>query len=491
MAETYTYKVRDKGGKVVSGTLVADNEALVLQRLREQGFTPLEIAKQKRGMNIELSAKKVKLKELSVFSRQFATMVNSGLPILRSLAILSEQASNPSLAKVLTTARMDVEQGASLSQAFAKHPKVFNDLYISMVRSGETGGQLDDVLLRLAEMLETEVRLRGKIKSAMTYPVAVVGLVVLIMSAMLLFVVPQFKSIYGQLGGTLPLPTRVLLMMSDAFKKYWLIFLVGAIVGRFLFKRWKKTAKGRETLDGLKIRVPVFGSLFHKTALARFSSTFSMLLRAGVPILQALEIVSETVNNKVISKAVTDVQESVREGESMARAARTAQGVPSHGGPDDRRGRGDRAGRHHAREGRCLLRAGGRGVRGRADLPDRAVADRCDRRGGGSGRGGPVHADVQHHQADPVAEERADSLGRAVEARALRARASMRRAVVVPPMALPRLTVLRANGSIYAGVLQVGSATTETVGERAPTGCAHSQGKEAKADAQGTPEARP
>ncbi len=319
MAETYTYKVRDKGGKVVSGTLIADNEALVLQRLREQGFTPLEIAKQKRGMNIELSAKKVKLKELSVFSRQFATMVNSGLPILRSLAILSEQASNPSLAKVLTNARMDVEQGASLSQAFAKHPKVFNDLYISMVRSGETGGQLDDVLLRLAEMLETEVRLRGKIKSAMTYPVAVVGLVILIMSAMLLFVVPQFESIYGQLGGTLPLPTRVLLMASQAFKKYWFIFLVGVILGRIFFKRWKKTAKGREMIDGWKIRVPVFGTLFHKTALARFSSTFSMLLRSGVPILQALEIVAETVNNKVISKAVTDVQESVREGESMAK----------------------------------------------------------------------------------------------------------------------------------------------------------------------------
>ena len=319
MAETYTYKVRDRGGKVLSGTVVADNEALVLQRLREQGLTPLEIAKQKRGMNIELSAKKVKLKELSVFSRQFATMVNSGLPILRGLAILSEQATNPTLAKVLTAARMDVEQGASLSQAFAKHPKVFNDLYIAMIRSGESGGQLDSVLLRLAEMLESEVRLRGKIKSAMTYPVAVVGLVILIMSAMLLFVVPQFKSIYGQLGGTLPLPTRTLLMLSDAFKKYWYIVLLGAILGRFFFKRWKRTPKGRETVDAWKLRMPVFGSLFHKTALARFAATFSMLLRAGVPILQALEIVSETVNNRVIGKAVVDVQESVRDGESMAR----------------------------------------------------------------------------------------------------------------------------------------------------------------------------
>jgi type IV pilus assembly protein PilC len=319
MADTYTYKVRDKSGTIVSGTLVADNEALVLQRLREQGFTPLEVKQQKRGMNIELTPKKVKLKELSVFSRQFATMVNSGLPILRGLAILAEQTSNPQLAKTLGETRMDVEQGASLSESFAKHPKVFNDLYVAMVKSGETGGSLDGTLLRLAEMLENEVKLRGKIKSAMTYPIAVVGLVLLIMAAMLLFVVPQFKTIYGSLGGELPLPTRALLAVSEAFKKYWYIVLGGAIGFRVFLKRWKKTPKGREAIDGFKLRVPVFGSLFHKTALARFASTFSMLLRSGVPILQALEIVSDTVNNKVISKAIMDVQGSVREGESMAR----------------------------------------------------------------------------------------------------------------------------------------------------------------------------
>jgi type IV pilus assembly protein PilC len=319
MPDTYAYKVRDKAGNVVAGTIVADNEALVLQRLREQGLTPLEVGKQGKGFNIELTPKKVKLKELAVFSRQFATMVNSGLPILRGLAILAEQTANPQLARVLTEARMDVEQGASLSEAFKKHPKVFNDLYVSMVKSGETGGSLDGTLLRLAEMLESEVKLRGKIKSAMTYPIAVVGLVVLIMSAMLLFVVPQFKTIYGSLGGQLPMPTRVLLAMSDAFKKYWYIVLGTAIGFRVFFKRWKKTPKGREAIDGFKLRVPVFGSLFHKTALARFASTFSMLLRSGVPILQALEIVSETVNNRVISKAIIDVQGSVREGESMAR----------------------------------------------------------------------------------------------------------------------------------------------------------------------------
>ena len=321
MSESYTYKVRDKSGNLVTGTLVADNERLVLERLREMGYTPLEVGKEKKGLNFEinLKAQKIKLKEVAIFSRQFATMVNSGLPILRALSILADQVSNKELAKTLTLVRNDVEQGSSLSVAMAKFPKAFNDLYIAMVKSGETGGMLDDVLLRLADVLEREVHLRQKIKSAMTYPVAVVALVVLIMSAMLLFVVPQFKTIYTQLGGTLPLPTRVLLMASDAVKKYWYIIIIGTFVFIFFFKRYKKTESGRATLDALKLKIPIFGTLFHKTALSRFSSTAGMLLRSGVPILQALDIVADTVNNKVMSKAVVDVQASVREGESIAK----------------------------------------------------------------------------------------------------------------------------------------------------------------------------
>jgi type IV pilus assembly protein PilC len=320
MADTFQYKVRDRAGNVTTGSLVADSEALVLSRLREQGFTPLDVKRQKKGIGqIEFGGKKVKLKQIAVFSRQFATMVNSGLPILRAIAILADQTDNKELARVLGEARLDVEQGSSLSGALGKHDHVFNNLYVSMVRSGETGGSLDTTLLRLAEMIEREVQLRGKIKSAMTYPVAVVALVLLIMSAMLLFVVPQFESIYAQLGSTLPLPTRSLLALSDAFKSYWYVVLGGAFAGRFFFRRWKRTEHGREVVDALKLRVPVFGSLFHRTALSRFSSTLAMLLRSGVPILQALDIVSDTVNNKVVGKAITEVQVSVREGESIAR----------------------------------------------------------------------------------------------------------------------------------------------------------------------------
>jgi type IV pilus assembly protein PilC len=321
MSESYKYKVRDRSGNLVTGTLVADNERLVLERLREMGYTPLEVGKDKKGLNLEINIKpaKIKLKEVAIFSRQFATMVNSGLPILRALSILSDQVSNKELAKTLVAVRNDVEQGASLSVAMAKFPKAFNDLYVAMVKSGETGGMLDDVLLMLADVLEREVHLRQKIKSAMTYPVAVVALVVLIMSAMLLFVVPQFKSIYTQLGGTLPLPTRVLLMASDGVKKYWYMVIAFTFIFVFVFKRYKKTEKGRATLDALKLKIPIFGTLFHKTALSRFSSTAGMLLRSGVPILQALDIVADTVNNKVMSRAVVDVQQSVREGESIAK----------------------------------------------------------------------------------------------------------------------------------------------------------------------------
>jgi type IV pilus assembly protein PilC len=320
VADTFQYKVRDRAGNVTTGSLVADSEALVLARLREQGLTPLDVKRQKRGIGqIEFGGKKVKLKQVAVFSRQFATMVNSGLPILRAIAILAEQTENKELARVLNEARLDVEQGSSLSGALSKHDHVFNNLYVSMVKAGETGGSLDTTLIRLAEMIEREVQLRGKIKSAMTYPVAVVALVVLIMSAMLLFVVPQFKGIYGQLGGTLPLPTRSLLAMSDAFKSFWYVVVAGVIGGRFAFRRYKRTDRGREMVDSLKLRMPVFGSLFHRTALSRFSSTLAMLMKSGVPILQALEIVSDTVNNKVIGKAITDVQLSVRDGESIAK----------------------------------------------------------------------------------------------------------------------------------------------------------------------------
>ncbi len=321
MPETFAYKVRDRSGNVVTGTLLGDSELLVLQKLREMGYTPLEVGKHKAGLKMEINLRpgRVKLKELSVFSRQFATMVNSGLPILRALSILADQTESKELQKTLVAVRTDIEQGSSLSGAMAKHPKAFNDLYVAMIKSGETGGVLDNVLLRLADQIEKDVHLRQKVKSAMTYPVVVVIMVTGILAAMLLFIVPQFKTIYEQLGSQLPLPTRILLAVSNGLRTFWWAFGLMTIGAIFGFKRYKKTEAGRAMIDAFKLKVPVFGNLFHKTALARFSSTLGMLLRSGVPILQALDIVADTVNNRTISKAVSDVQGSVREGESIAK----------------------------------------------------------------------------------------------------------------------------------------------------------------------------
>jgi type IV pilus assembly protein PilC len=262
---------------------------------------------------------KPKMKDIAVFSRQFATMINSGLSLLRSLYILADQTENKQLCGVVDQVRQDVERGASLSQAFSRHPKVFFRLYVAMVRAGETGGVLDSVLLQLASIIEKQVELRRKIKSAMTYPIVVACLCLLIVAAMLLFIVPTFKSIYAQLGGTLPMLTRVLIGISTIFKKFFPIVIVVGGLGIWGFKRWIQTDNGREVWDRVKLKAPVFGKLVHKTALTRFAQTLAVLMRSGVPILESLEITSETVNNTVLSNAVKDVQAGVKVGESMAK----------------------------------------------------------------------------------------------------------------------------------------------------------------------------
>ena len=321
--ETFAYKVRDKKGQVIEGELDADNVALVAARLRRMGYIPLQIdAKPKGGLKTELKipglSGRVKMKDLAIFSRQFATMINAGLSLLRSLNILAEQTENKALAGAINQVRQDVETGGSLSGSLGKHPKIFNHLYVSMVKSGESGGNLDEVLLRLADTIEKQVALKSKVKSAATYPVMVSFMVFGITAAMLLFVVPMFKNLYSTLGGTLPLPTRALLGMSDLVKKTAPFLVPLAVVGAVLFRKWVK-GSGKPAWDMLKLKAPIFGKLAQKVALARFSRTFAQLVRAGVPILEGLEIVSETAGNHVVSKAVLDVQRGVREGESVSR----------------------------------------------------------------------------------------------------------------------------------------------------------------------------
>ncbi|MFN2525061.1 MAG: type II secretion system F family protein [Actinomycetota bacterium] len=322
MADSYAYRVRTKEGRVVEGKMEADGEAAVASRLRSQGFIPVQISKEGRvsmRREINIFPQKVKLKDLAIFSRQFATMINSGLSLLRTLSILTEQTENPKLAETIGLLRDDVERGSSLSAGMSKHPKVFNNLYVAMVRAGETGGQLDTVLLRVADNLEADYKLRQKVKSAMTYPVAVAGIAFVLVNVMLLFIVPTFAQMFTDLGGTLPLPTAILLALSKSAKFILPISIVAIIAGFITYKRLRaNSAAARLRFDQVKLKIPIFGELFRKVALSRFSRTLGLLLRAGVPVLQALDIVSDSTGNEVMSRAALDVKESVRSGESVA-----------------------------------------------------------------------------------------------------------------------------------------------------------------------------
>lgn len=324
MATTYAYKVRDRAGKVQQGTIEAENASAVAAKLKGMGYAPLSIDEHKAGLKTEVkipgfSKKKVKLKDLAVMSRQFATMINSGLSLLRALSILSEQTENPELARVLTEVRNDVETGNALSAALAKHPRVFPPLMVNMTKAGEVGGFLDSVLLQVAENYESEVRLRGKVKAAMTYPVVVFILAILMCIVMLIFIVPTFAGMFDTLGGELPAPTKVLIFMSEKLRLMLPVFIV-ALIGFFVtWKKVKHTDRVRNFVDPMKLKLPVFGGLFQKIALSRFARNLGTMMKSGVPILQSLDIVADTTGNVVLGRAVRDVQESVRTGESLAK----------------------------------------------------------------------------------------------------------------------------------------------------------------------------
>lgn len=323
MATTFEYAVRDKDGKVTKGRVDGDSKAVVVEKLKTMGYSPISLEEVKTGgLNREISfggAKRVKLKELAIFSRQFATMINSGLSLLRSLSILEEQTENKTLATVVGKVRADVEGGAALSGAMAKHPEVFPPIMIHMTRAGEVGGFLDQVMSQLAANFEAEVRLRGKIKSAMTYPVVVFIMAILAMTAMLLFIVPVFANMFASLGGELPLPTRILVWLSSALKILAPFIVIALMAFTFWWRKHKRDEKVRSFVDPLKLKAPVFGGLAQKIAISRFTRNLGTMVHSGVPILQALDITGQTTGNVVIERAVEDVQESVRRGEPLAR----------------------------------------------------------------------------------------------------------------------------------------------------------------------------
>ena len=333
MALTFDYKVRDKTGSLVEGQLDGDSMALVVRRLREMGYMPISVTP-KSVVNLKTEIKipglsnRIKLREIAVMTRQLSTMVDSGLSVVRSLGILGAQVENPELARILTDVRLDLEHGSSLSVACAKHPKVFSHLYCTLIRAGEIGGNLDDVLKSLADTIEKQAQLNRTIRSVMTYPAVVLSVMVAIFTAMIVFIVPVFQNLFATLGGKLPLPTRILITISQIITSAWVLLVIAVIVGTIIgLKKWIAIDEGRRKWDKLMLRPPIFGQLFHKVALARVTGTLASLIGSGVPILESLDISAETAGNRTVGDVLVQSKDGVREGRPLADTLRDHEDV--------------------------------------------------------------------------------------------------------------------------------------------------------------------
>ncbi|MEV6598200.1 type II secretion system F family protein [Actinoplanes sp. NPDC051346] len=332
--KTFHYNSIDATGRKTKGTVEAANAAAATQMLKQRGETPLDMSEAGQGLNMDIKIPgmggRTSLKDLAVFARQFATMTASGMSLLRSLAILEEQTSAATLKKAVAEVRADVSGGVSLSTAMAKHDRVFPRLMVAMVRAGEAGGMIDQALEQVAESLEKDTALRGKIKAALTYPAIVLGFTFLMIGAVLKFIVPIFEEMFHNLGGELPGITQFLVDVSH--NMFWIAptFLTVTITSAVLYKRQLRTsADFRLKVDTLKLRLPVFGSLLGKLAMSRFSRNLGLLLNVGVPVMQALTVVGETTGNEIVNRAMADVQSAVRDGQPMSSALRHHKVFPT------------------------------------------------------------------------------------------------------------------------------------------------------------------
>jgi len=317
----FAYKALDARGAQAAGEIEGDSKAAVAAALRSRGLTVLDLNEVKQGWGQIQLGGRIKPKDLTVFSRQFATMVNSGLSMLRCLYVLEEQTPNKKLSAVIGEVRSDVEAGISLSDALEKHPKVFSKLYVSMVRAGELGGILDEVLNRLATQLEKDDSIRRAVKSAMVYPMLIGSFAIIVLLGMVLFLIPIFANMYKELGNAkLPFLTRIMMGISNAMLTFpWNIVIVAVIIGAIYgLLRLKRTDRGTHVWDKFKLHIPMgIGEIIRKLAVARFSRTLGTLITSGVPILQAIEITGKAAGNVVIEDAMVDVQQSVKEGQSI------------------------------------------------------------------------------------------------------------------------------------------------------------------------------
>ncbi|MDP8234818.1 MAG: type II secretion system F family protein [Candidatus Erginobacter occultus] len=320
---SFRYKARSESGKSVSGTLDAPSREMVMSHLEEMGYTPISVNQEttgaaKSGGGLFTRFEKVKGKDLVMITRQMHSLIRAGIPILSSLTILQKQTESPSLKKALASISEQISGGASFSDALRRFPRIFSDLYINTVLAGETGGSLPEVLDRLASLLEAEQETRKAVKSAVRYPI--IALVVMVVAFFILnvMVVPQFANIYGRIGIDLPLPTRLMMASSKFINTYYYLVLGGLAAGIVGFIRFKRSKYGHYQVDKLKLKLPIFGPLFNKLAMYRFTKMLATLERSGVPILKIIEIVSLTVGNDVIGEELLGIREEVRDGKGIS-----------------------------------------------------------------------------------------------------------------------------------------------------------------------------
>jgi len=319
---SYAYKAKTAAGLVMEGLIDADEQRTAVEKLRGQKMVVLEIAEKavppldqfKAMIGWKKTKKDIPSKDLSLFSRQLSTLVGAGVPIVQSLGILESQAENPDFKEVLAAVKLDIEAGLSISDALKKHPNAFPDLYCSMVKAGELGGILDTILERLTAYLESSEELKAKVKGAMMYPAIVLSICTIVTIFLMIFVIPTFKAIFGGFGKALPLPTQVLIDISDVMKAKWYVIVAAPFIGWKVFNRFYATPYGHRWVDAQSLKAPIFGPILKKVAVARFTRTLGTLIKSGVPIMQALETVAATAGNVIISEAVNLTRESIREG---------------------------------------------------------------------------------------------------------------------------------------------------------------------------------
>lgn len=316
----FEWEAETKRGELKKGDMDAADEAIVRGLLRRQGFKSIIVRKKPKDLleYLPFLKQKVKEKDVVVFARIFATMINAGLPLIQCLDLLAQQEQNKTFAKIITTVKEDIEGGSTLHDALKKHPKVFDELFVNLVAAGESGGILDVILNRLSAYMEKAMKLKSRVKSAMTYPAIVLIVAVAVVALLLVYVIPVFKKLFESMGGQLPGPTQLLINVSEFVQSYFLFMIVFIAVLVYLFRRYYRTEKGRRTVDALVLKAPVFGPLIKKVAVAKFTRTLSTMLSSGVPILEGLSIVSKTAGNVIVESAIMKTRQSISEGRTIA-----------------------------------------------------------------------------------------------------------------------------------------------------------------------------